>query len=155
MNKSKSIIGLITWIIICSTAGIIGAQFDPGTWYELLQKPTWTPPNWAFPVVWPILYVMMGTAAWILWKMETISIRDYAFTWFFLQLVLNALWSWLFFGMNLIGTALAEIFLLWIAIIFTVLLFWRHKQIAGLLLLPYLLWVSYASALNFAIWQLN
>ncbi|WP_138430035.1 TspO/MBR family protein [Fodinibius saliphilus] len=155
MKKYKSIIGLISWIIICSMAGIFGAQFEPGTWYEILQKPTWTPPNWVFPVVWPILYMMMGTAAWLLWKRETVSVRDHAFTWFFVQLVLNALWSWLFFGMHLIGTALAEIFLLWIAIIFTILLFWRQKQIAGLLLLPYLGWVSYASALNFAIWQLN
>lgn len=155
MTQSKKIGGLITWIIICSLAGIFGAQFEPGTWYELLQKPSWTPPNWVFPVVWPILYVLMGISAWLLWKKEAISSYQTEFTWFFVQLILNALWSWIFFGMEHIATGLAEILLLWVAIAFTVLLFWRRDRIAGFLLIPYLLWVSYASALNFAIWQLN
>lgn len=155
MKKSKQITGLFIWIIICSLPGIFGAQFEPGTWYELLQKPTWTPPNWVFPIVWPILYAMMGTAAWLVWRMDTVSLSDYEFKWFFVQLGLNAIWSWLFFGMHYISTGLAEILLLWIAIAFTLLLFWKKNWIAGLLLVPYLLWISYASALNFAIWQLN
>ena len=155
MSTSKKVIGLFIWIFICSLAGLFGAQFDPGTWYELLQKPTWTPPNWAFPIVWPILYVMMGIAGWMLWKMENVSLSGTEFTWFFVQLILNALWSWIFFGMNLIATGLAEILLLWVAIVFSILLFWSRNRIAGMLLVPYLIWVSYASALNFAIWQLN
>lgn len=155
MKKSKQIIGLLVWIVVCSLAGIFGAQFEPGTWYAMLQKPAWTPPNWVFPVVWPILYIMMGIAAWLMWKMKDISLSSTEFTWFFVQLILNALWSWIFFGMNLIATGLAEILLLWIAILFTIFLFWSRNRIAGLLLVPYLLWVSYASALNFAIWQLN
>jgi tryptophan-rich sensory protein len=155
MGNKKKIVGLIIWIFICSLAGIFGAQFEPGSWYELLQKPAWTPPNWVFPVVWPILYVMMGISAWMLWKMEEVSLTDTEFTWFFMQLILNALWSWIFFGMELIATGLAEIFLLWVALIFTLFLFWHRNRTAGLLLVPYLLWVSYASALNFAIWQLN
>lgn len=155
MGNKKKIVGLIIWIFICSLAGIFGAQFEPGSWYELLQKPAWTPPNWVFPVVWPILYVMMGISAWMLWKMEEVSLTDTEFTWFFMQLILNALWSWIFFGMELIATGLAEIFLLWVALIFTLFLFWHRNHTAGLLLVPYLLWVSYASALNFAIWQLN
>lgn len=155
MKKSKKIIGLIAWIALCSLAGIFGAQFDPGNWYVILSKPAWTPPNWIFPVVWPILYLMMGTAAWLLWKQEKISTYQTEFTWFFLQLALNAIWSWLFFGLHLIATGLAEILLLWIAILFTTMLFWKRNRLAGLLLTPYLLWVSYASALNFAIWQLN
>ncbi len=155
MKKSKQVIGLVLWIFVCSLAGIFGAQFEPGTWYELLQKPTWTPPNWAFPVVWPLLYLMMGISAWLLWKMKKVYLSGTEFTWFFVQLILNALWSWIFFGMNLVATGLAEILLLWIAILFTIFLFWSRKRLAGLLLVPYLLWVSYASALNFAIWQLN
>lgn len=156
MKKStKNLIALPVWILICSLAGIFGAQFDPGSWYELLQKPVWTPPNWVFPVVWPILYLLMGVSAWRLWKVNGLSHYQTEFTWFFVQLVLNALWSWIFFGMHLIATGLAEILLLWVSIIFTMFLFWNRDQLAGLLLVPYLLWVSYASALNFAIWQLN
>lgn len=155
MKTSKQVIGLIAWIFVCSLAGIFGAQFEPGTWYDLLQKPSWTPPNWIFPVVWPILYIMMGISAWLLWKMKEVALGGTEFTWFFVQLVLNALWSWIFFGMNLIATGLAEILLLWIAILFTIFLFWSRNRLAGWLLIPYLLWVSYASALNFAIWQLN
>lgn len=147
--------GLIGWIFVCSLAGIFGAQFEPGSWYEALQKPAWTPPDWVFPIIWPILYLLMAVSAWMLWKMKTISIYQTEFHWFFVQLVLNALWSWLFFGMQLIGTALAEILLFWISIIFTILLFYNRNKIAGLLLIPYLLWVSYAVALNLAIWQLN
>lgn len=155
MTKSKKIGGLIGWIIVCSLAGILGAQFEPGSWYELLQKPSWTPPNWIFPIVWPILYILMGISAWLLWKMKEVTISDTEFTWFFVQLLLNAIWPWIFFGRQLISTALAEILLLWISIVFTILLFWNRNRIAGLLLIPYLLWTSYASALNFAIWQLN
>lgn len=151
----KKALTLLLWIIICSLAGILGAQFEPGTWYELLQKPSWTPPDWVFPVVWPILYVLMGISAWILWQKERISVYDRAFRWFFAQLILNALWSWIFFGMNLIAIGLVEILLLWVTLLFTILHFWNRNRSAGLLLIPYLLWVSYASALNFAIWQMN
>ncbi len=155
MKRSKKALGLIAWIFICSLPGIFGAQFEPGNWYELLQKPAWTPPNEIFPVVWPILYILMGISSWMVWKMETVSLYQAEFNWFFVQLVLNALWSWLFFGIHLIGTALAEILLLWISIVFTMLLFYKRNRIAGILLIPYLLWVSYAVALNLAIWQLN
>lgn len=155
MKRSKKVLGLIGWIAVCSLAGIFGAQFEPGSWYELLQKPEWTPPNWVFPVVWPILYMLMGISAWMLWKMKEVSIYQTEFNWFFVQLLLNALWSWLFFGMHMVGTALAEILLFWISIAFTILLFYSRNRIAGILLIPYLLWVSYAVVLNFAIWQLN
>ena len=152
MKKGLQLFG---WIFVCSLAGIFGAQFEPGTWYELLEKPNWTPPNIVFPIVWPILYVMMGIAAWMMWKIDEVSISGTEFRWFFVQLILNALWSWVFFGMHLISTGLAEILLLWVAVAFCVMLFWRRNKIAGALLIPYWLWISYASALNFAIWQLN
>ena len=155
MKKSKNILGLIGWIVLCSLAGVFGAQFEPGMWYETLQKPIWTPPDWIFPVVWPILYILMGISAWLIWKLKSTKLNDPIFIWFYVQLTLNAIWSWLFFGMHYIGTALAEIFLLWTAIVFTILLFWNKKRLAGALLLPYLGWVSYAAALTFAIWKLN
>ena len=155
MEKSKTILGLIGWIVFCSLAGIFGAQFEPGMWYETLQKPIWTPPDWVFPVVWPILYILMGTSAWLIWRLKTTKLNDPIFIWFYVQLTLNAIWSWLFFGRHYIGTALAEILLLWTAIVFTILLFWNRKRLAGALLLPYLAWVSYAAALTFAIWKLN
>lgn len=155
MKKSKQFTALILWLIICSLPGLFGAQFEPGSWYEMLQKPFWTPPNWIFPVVWPILYILMGFSAWLIWKMEDVSLNGSEFRWFFVQLVLNGIWSWIFFGMHLIATGLAEILLLWISIVFTTMLFWDRNRLAGALLIPYLLWVSYASALNFAIWQFN
>ncbi len=151
----KNIISLIIWIFVCSLAGVFAAQFEPGMWYEMLAKPSWTPPNWIFPVVWPVLYLLMGTSAWLVWRMESVSLTDYEFKWFFVQLGLNALWSWLFFEKHYISTGLAEILLLWIAIAFTILLFWKKNRLAGLLLIPYWFWISFASALNFAIWQLN
>jgi len=155
MTTAKKILGLVGWILLCSLAGIFGAQFEPGTWYQLLNKPAWTPPNWIFPVVWPILYILMGISVWMIWKMKETSLWQTEFTWFFVQLILNALWSWIFFGMHMIGTGLAEILLLWVSILFTTLLFWKRNHTAGILLMPYLAWVSYASALNFAIWHLN
>lgn len=151
----KKYAGLGGWIGLCFLAGAFGSMFEPGMWYDMLNKPSWTPPNWIFPIVWPILYLMMGVAAWLIWK-------DYGFKegreelkWFGIQLGLNAAWSWIFFGKHLIGTALGEILLLWIAILFTLMLFHKKNKIAGWLLVPYLLWISFASALNYAIFQMN
>jgi tryptophan-rich sensory protein len=97
----------------------------------------------------------MGVAAWLIWKDYGLCESRRALKWFGLQLVLNAGWSWLFFGRHSIATALGEILLLWVAIIFTVLLFWNKNKWAGGLMIPYLIWVSFAAALNFSIWQLN
>lgn len=155
MNSFKKYSGLLGWILLCVIAGVIGAYFDPGIWYETIEKPSFTPPNWVFPIVWPLLYLLMAIAAWLIWK-------DFGFTkarrplqWFGLQLALNAAWSWLFFGRHSIGVALGEIVLLWAAILFTIILFWERSKWAGMLMIPYLLWVSYAVALNYAIWQIN
>lgn len=155
MTSLKKYSGLGAWILICALAGAISAMFEPGTWYQTIAKPSFTPPNWVFPVVWPILYVCMAVAAWLVWKDYGLDKGYRALKWFGLQLVLNAAWSWLFFGRNAIGTALGEIMLLWIAILFTLVLFWQKNSVAGWLMAPYLVWVSYALALNFAIWQLN
>ena len=155
MDNFKKYSGLIGWIVLCATAAIIGAYFEPGSWYQTIAKPSFTPPNWLFPVVWPILYVCMGVAAWLIWKDYGFSESRRALKWIGLQLVLNTGWSWLFFGRHAVGTALGEIMLLWIAILFTIFLFYQKNKIAGWLMVPYILWVSYALALNFVIWQLN
>lgn len=155
MNSIKKYAGLAGWITVCFAAAAIGAYFDPGSWYESLNKPDWTPPNRLFPIVWSFLYVMMAVSAWLIWKEYGFEQARNELRWFGIQLILNATWSWIFFGEHLISTALGEIFLLWIAILFTMILFWQKNKIAGWLLLPYLLWVSYATALNFAIFQMN
>jgi len=155
MTRLQKYSGLAGWITVCFLAASFGAYFEPGLWYESLNKPSWTPPNWVFPVVWPILYLMMAIAAWMVWTRYSFKQAQQELRWFGVQLLLNAAWSWIFFGEQLIGTALGEILLLWIAILFTLLLFWKKYKPAGWLLLPYLLWVSYASALNYALFQLN
>lgn len=155
MTNLKKYSGLAGWLLLCFIAASIGAFFEPGLWYENLNKPSWTPPNWVFPIVWPILYAMMAISAWIVWKDYGFNQARQPIMWFGFQLILNSAWSWLFFGEHLIGTALAEILLLWIAILFTTMLFWKKSEPAGWLMVPYLLWVSYASALNFSLFQLN
>lgn len=155
MNTVKKYGGLAGWITACFLAAAVGAWFEPGSWYQDLNKPGWTPPNWVFPVVWPVLYGMMAFSAWLIWKEYTFKEGREELKWFGIQLSLNAIWSWLFFGNHMIATALGEILLLWIAILFTMMLFLRKNKLAGWLLLPYLLWVTYASCLNFAIFQIN
>ena len=155
MDRNKKIAGLLGWLLLCFGAGAFAAYFDPGPWYQALAKPAWTPPDWVFPIVWPLLYLCMAVAAWMIWKNAGFSRGRSALQWFLIQLVLNAAWSWLFFGEQMIATALGEIFLLLVAIIFTTMLFWKIVPAAGWLMVPYLLWVGYASALNMAIWQMN
>jgi len=155
MSNLKKYGGLAGWIALCFIAAAFGSWFEPGSWYESLNKPGWTPPNWVFPVVWPVLYLMMALAAWLIWKDFGFQEGREELRWFGIQLGLNAAWSWIFFGEHMIGTALGEILLLWIAILFTTLLFWNKSKPAALLMLPYLLWIGYASALNYSIFQLN
>lgn len=143
------------WLALCFAAALFGSYFEPGSWYEALNKPSWTPPNWIFPVVWPILYTMMAVAAWQVWRNYGFEGAPQQLRWFLLQLGLNAAWSWIFFGRQSISMGLAEILLLWVAIFFTIILFWGKSKLAAWLMVPYLLWVTYASALNFSIWQLN
>lgn len=155
MSTLKKNGGLAGWIGTCFLAATFGSLFEPGAWYETLNKPVWTPPNRIFPIVWPILYLMMAIAAWMIWKDFGFHEGREALKWFGIQLGLNAAWSWIFFGEHLIGTALGEILLLWIAILFAIMLFWRKNKFAALMLVPYLLWISYASALNYSIFQMN
>jgi len=154
-NKLYDGAALGLWLALCFAVALFGAQFAPGEWYANLAKPAWTPPDWIFPPVWTLLYAMMGVAAWLIWRRrDRVDVR-LALSLFIVQLAFNALWSWLFFGLHSIGLALVDIILLWLAISLTMLAFWRLRALAGVLLLPYWLWVGYALALNVALWLSN
>ena len=124
-------------------------------WYASLRKPTWTPPNWIFGPVWSVLYVSMAVAAWVVWRKRQSVAVVVPLSLFMVQLALNLGWSVVFFGLQNPDGACIEIVLLWAAIVATLVAFWRVTATAGWLLVPYLGWVTFAVALNFAIWQLN
>ena len=148
-------LALTGWLAGCFAASALGAFFMPGDWYAQLNKPSWNPPSWIFGPVWTLLYVMMGVAAWQVWKRGGFASQRRPLGLFLLQLALNAAWTPLFFGLRQPGIAFAEIVLLWVTLLATIISFHRvHKQAAGLLL-PYLAWVTFASALNFTLWRLN
>ena len=150
---------LMCSVCLCLLTGFLGsfATMDSvKAWYVNLSRPSFTPPDWAFGVVWPILYVMMGVSAFLIWGkgLDKREVRT-AMGLFILQLVLNGLWTPIFFGLHMIGFALVDIVLLWAAILITILAFRRISKTAAYLLVPYILWVSFAVALNGALWLLN
>jgi tryptophan-rich sensory protein len=154
----SSIVGAVIWVAVCYSAGVVGSRFTgPAVagWYGDVNKPSWTPPNSLFGPVWSALYLMMGLAAWLVWRKAGFSGAPGAMLLFGLQLIANAAWSGIFFGLRRFDLGFLEIVVLWALILVTVIAFWRHDARAAMLLLPYLAWVSYASALNFAIWRLN
>jgi tryptophan-rich sensory protein len=126
-----------------------------GTWYQQIRKPPFSPPDWAFGPVWTALYAMMAVAAWLVWRKGDAAGRNVALALFGLQLALNAAWSPIFFGLRSFGGAFAVIVALCLAIAATLVAFLRVSMPAGLLLAPYLAWVSFATVLNFASWRLN
>ena len=149
---------LLAFVALCLAVGWIGGQVTAPAildWYPTLAKPSWTPPNAAFPIVWTLLYVVMAISAWLVWRRPDGPSRRPALIAFFIQLALNFLWSMLFFGLRNPFLGLIDIVLLLAAILATILLFRRVSGMAALLLLPYLAWVGYASALNLAIFRLN
>jgi translocator protein len=152
---TASLVGLGFWLVVTFSAAWIGSRFQPGEWYAGLVKPALTPPGWVFGPVWTLLYAMMGTAAWLVWRAYGLTGAPVPLGLFLVQLALNALWSYLFFGLNRPGLAFLDIVALWLAILATLVAFWRADPLAGLLLLPYLLWVSFATYLNFQFWRLN
>jgi benzodiazapine receptor len=151
----RNAIELIVCIAITFTAAAIGSRYMPGEWYASLAKPAWTPPNYVFAPVWTILYLLMGVAAWLVWRERLFADVTIPLTLFFVQLVLNTLWSYLFFGRHQIGLAALEIVVLWIVILLTIISFWWVRRAAAALLVPYLLWVGFAAVLNFQLWRLN
>ena len=152
-----SLIGLLAWLSLCFVVATLAAMVtDPGDWYAQLDKPAWTPPDWLFPPVWTILYTLMGVAAWLVWERRQHEPHAWMGLALFLgQLLLNGLWSWLFFSQHAIVAAFVDILLLWTVLLATLILFLRVHRLAGLLLVPYLIWVTYAVALNGAIVVLN
>lgn len=150
----RSVIAFVIFLALCFGAALFGAQFQPGEWYEQLNKPGLTPPNWVFGPVWTVLYLMMAIAGWLVWRVDT-QAKALALAIFAVQLFLNAMWSWLFFGLHDVGLALFDIAILWVAVLATTVLFWQLTMPAGVLLLPYLAWATFAAYLNFEIWRLN
>lgn len=142
---------LLLFLLIVAGVSYFGAQFRPGEWYLHLLKPGWTPPNWIFPIVWSILYLMIAVAGWLIFSGPGVILK---MLWT-LQMLLNGLWSWLFFGMHLIGFAFLDILLLFACIFLLCLLAYRTSRGAFWLMTPYLIWVAYAAALNGAIYLLN
>ena len=145
------------FFLACFLAAGLGSLFTMGSlgsWYAHLAKPSWNPPSWVFGPVWSVLYAMMAVAGWMVWRRGRAA-SQLALRWFAVQLVLNVGWSSVFFGLQLPGLAFVEILVLWVAIAVTLVTSWKVSRAAVILLAPYLLWVSFAALLNFAIWRLN
>ena len=156
-SNQRQILGFVGWLVLTFAASAIGAvaSIQAKAFYSQLAQPAWAPPPSLFGPVWTVLYALMAIAAWLVWRSEGIRTHRIAFSFFGSQLVLNAFWSWLFFAWHLGALAFADIVLLWVFIVATLVSFWRVRPLAGALLIPYLLWVSFASVLNYSVWQLN
>jgi tryptophan-rich sensory protein len=150
-------IGLAGWLLVSFAAAAVGgvASANAADFYQQLVRPGWAPPPWLFGPVWSVLYLMMGIAAFLVWRERGFRGARAALTLFIVQLAVNGLWSWLFFAWRRGALAFGEILLLWVLIAATIVAFWRVKPLAGALLIPYLLWVSFATALTWAVWRLN
>jgi len=157
-DRIRNGMALVIALLVCYGVAAFGGLFSAragGDWYADLAKPSWTPPSWVFGPVWTLLYGMMAVAVWLVWLRRREGGAAAAMALFAVQLAFNAAWSGLFFGLHRPGVALVDLVLLWLALAATVWLFLRRRPAAGALLVPYLLWVSFALALNFAIWRLN
>ena len=153
----SALVFLAFLVVVLATASIGGFFTGPAVrdWYPLLTKPSWTPPGWIFGPVWMALYLCIAVAGFLAWRKSGFTGARWAMLWFGLQLVLNAGWSWIFFGLRQPGWAFAEIVVLWGSILASTISLFRVCRAAGWLFIPYLLWVTFAAALNFSIWRLN
>ena len=152
----SSLLSLAAFLLLCIVGGAAsGLASPPGEWYASLAKPSWNPPNWIFGPVWTVLYAVIGVAGWRLWARRGTAAGTRALQAFAVQLALNFAWTPIFFGLQRPGLALAEIVALLGAIAATIALSWRTDRAAAALLMPYMAWVSFAAALNAAIWRLN
>ena len=154
---NRQAIGLAGWMAASLVAGGVGAiaSANAGTFYGQLSQPSWAPPTWLFGPVWSVLYLLIGVAAWLVWRKHGFNSASTALRLFVAQLLANALWTWLFFKWHLGTVALAEIVVLWLLIAATTVAFWRLHRLAALMLMPYLAWVSFAAALTLSLWRLN
>lgn len=148
-------LGLAGWLALAYAALAVGAVFRADAWYAALAKPAWTPPGWVFPPVWVLLYTLMGVAAWLVWRRAGCGVGGPALGLFIAQLAVNAAWSPLFFGMHRPGLALLDIVAQDVLIASTIMAFRHHSRSAAGLLVPYWLWVTFATAVNFGVWHLN
>ena len=151
----RDLLGLITFVLLCFGVSVLGGRVTVPAlrpWYEALAKPAWTPPGWVFGPIWTLLYPLIAIAGWTIWREGRSRV---AVLLFLLQLALNAAWPWFFFGLHRLDWALIDIVALVVAIVATIVVFYPLRRRAALLLVPYLAWVVFAAALNFAIWQLN
>lgn len=148
----KRYLTLALFVALVALVALTGGKFMPGAWYEGLAKPSFTPPNWLFGPVWSVLYLMIAVAGWIVWEKAPASPARWIWG---VQLALNGLWSPVMFGAHRIDAALVIIVAMWLAIAAFIVTSWRPARTAALLFVPYLAWVSYATALNFALWRMN
>lgn len=146
-------LALFVFLVLSFAASAPGILFGPGEWYNSLNRPFFTPPNWLFGPAWTVLYICMAVAATLIWR--RVGLRSRAMAWWFIQLVLNTLWTLFFFALQAPGLALAEITLMWVAILICMLQFKPISRPAFWLMVPYLAWVSFAWALNAGFWWLN
>ena len=157
--KKKDVLTLVISILICQCAGFVGSFFTRPSipsWYVTLDKPAFTPPSWLFSPVWITLFLLMGISLFLIWRRGFTERKvRVALGFFGSQLIFNILWSVLFFGLRSPLAGFIDIVVLWVAIMLTILYFSKISKIAAVLLLPYLVWVSFASVLNFFIWRLN
>jgi translocator protein len=155
MTSTRRWLGLAGWIAVSFSASLVGGLVTDPDFYQSLDRPAWAPPSWLFGPVWSVLYLLLGVAAWLVWRRGGFGAARGALVLFLAQHVMNALWSWLFFGVQDAALAFAGIAVLWVLIAATIAAFTRHSRAAAVLLVPYILWVSYAAALNFALWRMN
>ena len=145
-------ISLLVFVALVGGAAVTGARYMPGEWYQSLAKPSWTPPDWLFPIAWTVLYFMIAIAAWLVWQREGFGT---ALVIWLIALVFNATWSYVMFGRHEIGLALINVAALWLSIVAFIWTAWSVDKNASYLFMPYLVWVSFATALNAAVWKMN
>lgn len=156
-SRNNILLGLAGWLLVSFAAGGIGAaaSLEAAQFYGRLNLPAWAPAAGVFGPVWSVLYALLGIAAWLVWKRSGAIEAYIALTLFFVQLALNALWSWFFFEWHRGGVAFADIVLLWLVVAAMMVSFWQHNRVATVILLPYLAWITFAAALNYSVWKLN
>lgn len=152
---TTSWLGLAAFIGLCFLTALSGAFFMPGEWYKALAKPSWNPPDWAFPPAWTVLFIMIAVSGWLVWREAGLAGAALPLTVYVVQLMFNAGWSAVFFGLKRPDLAFLEVIGLWLSILATIIVFLPISRTAGLLLLLYLAWVTFAATLNFTIWRLN
>jgi translocator protein len=155
ITATKSFAGLVGWLGLCFAAECSAVVFLPGRWYSHLQKAAWTPPSYLFAPIWTALYIAMAVAAWLVWCEGGFRKQSFPLTLFLAQLLLNASWSYLCFGLHNLSLSVADMTLLWLAVLATMLAFFRVNRLAGRLFVPYLAFVTFAASLNVALWRLN